>query len=61
MTSDENAWYRQIGIVDQNGVASLDKTIDGDDDGIVVASHVRPTRCIQIRKRRQNKQRPRRA
>ena len=35
MTSDENAWYRQIGIVDQNGVASLDKTIDGDDDGIV--------------------------
>ena len=34
MTSESHAWHRQIGIVDQNGLAYLDKTIDGDDDGI---------------------------
>ena len=34
MTSEAHAWHRQIGIVDQNGLAHLDKTIDGDDDGI---------------------------
>ena len=35
MTSNHQTWFRQIGILDQQGVASLRKSVDGDDDGIM--------------------------
>lgn len=35
MTSNLHTWHRQIGIVDQHGVSSLKKSVDGDDDGIL--------------------------